>query len=74
MTIRVKLAAASGWVDLDFKEGMRVIDVVEVLRYHPASIALIYLNGAPVDENSPVKDGDEIVLVPLVGGGTQITF
>ncbi|MEM3420666.1 MAG: MoaD/ThiS family protein [Candidatus Hadarchaeum sp.] len=71
MVIRVQLAAASGWTELDFREGMRVIDVFEALKYHPASIALIYLNGTPVDENSPVKDGDEIVLVPLVGGGLR---
>lgn len=69
--IRVKLAAARDWMEIRFREGMRVTDVLVELRYHPASIALISLNGIPAGENAQLKDGDEMVLVPSVGGGIR---
>lgn len=67
--IKVKLAAARQWQEIEFMEGMRVRDVVEKLKYHPASIALISLNGAAVGEDAELKDGDELVFVPSIGGG-----
>jgi|GEM_PF-2564429 len=67
--IRVKIAAGREWKEIGYKEGMRVEDVLKELRYHPASIALIRLNGIPADKKSELKDGDELLLVPTVGGG-----
>lgn len=67
--IRVRLAAASSWSEVEYREGMRVRDVLEQLRYHPASIGHIQVNGFPASEETPLRDGDEIVLVPLVDGG-----
>jgi sulfur carrier protein ThiS len=72
--IKVKLAAARDWTELDFVEGMTIKDIIRTLNYHPASIALIVLNGSPAEEDARIKDGDEIVIVPLVGGGKPIIF
>ncbi len=69
LMIRVKIAAGREWKEIGYKEGMRVEDVLKELRYHPASIALIRLNGIPADKKSELKDGDELLLVPTVGGG-----
>lgn len=68
--IRVKLASARQWQEIEYKQGVRVRDILEELKYHPASIALVSLNGTHVDEDAELKDGDELVLVPTVGGGT----
>lgn len=68
--IRVKIAAGREWKGVRHKEGMKVEDVLKELKYHPASIALIRLNGVPADKNSELKDGDELLLVPAVGGGS----
>lgn len=67
--IKVKLAAARQWEEITHREGIKVKDILKLSKYHPASIALISLNGSPVDENAELKDGDELVLVPAVGGG-----
>lgn len=67
--IRVKLASARQWQEIGYKQGVRVRDILEELKYHPASIALISLNETPVSKDTELKDGDELVLVPTVGGG-----
>ena len=70
--IKIRLAATRKWQEIDYRKDMRVKDIFRELRYHPASIALIILNGTPTDENAELKDGDELVLVPTVGGGVYI--
>lgn len=67
--LKVKLAAARQWQEIEFRQGMKVREILEELNYHPASIALISLNGTPVNEDTELKDGDEVVLVPTFGGG-----
>jgi len=69
LMIRLKLAAAKEWQEIEYEQGMMVRDILEELKYHPASIALISLNGTPVSKDAETKDGDELVLVPTVGGG-----
>lgn len=71
LLIRIKLAMAKDWMEIEFKKGMKINDLFEKLKYHPASIALISLNGTPVDEDAELKDGDEVVLVPTIGGGVH---
>ncbi|MEW6592925.1 MAG: MoaD/ThiS family protein [Candidatus Hadarchaeota archaeon] len=68
--IRVKVAAARKWQEIEYKSGMRVADVLEMLKYHPASVAVINLNGLPVKEDAKLEDGDELIIVPTVGGGS----
>ncbi|MDI6884086.1 MAG: MoaD/ThiS family protein [Hadesarchaea archaeon] len=67
--LKVKLAVARKWEEVEYRRGMRVKDLLDMLKYHPASIALISLNGTAADENAELKDGDEIILVPTLGGG-----
>ena len=69
--IKVRLAATKKWQEIEYREGMKAKDIFRELRYHPASIALIILNGTPTDENAELKDGDELVFVPTVGGGVS---
>lgn len=69
--IKVKLAAAKRWQEIEFKQGMRVKNLLETLKYHPASVALVSLNGVPAEEDAEIKDGDEIVIVPTFGGGSR---
>jgi len=66
--IRVRIAASKQWREVEYQEGMKVRDVIERFRYHPAS-TIISLNGVPAEESKELKDGDELVLVPVVGGG-----
>ena len=67
--IKVKLASARQGQEIEYRQGLRVRNILEELKYHPASIALISLNGTPVSKDAELKDGDELVLVPTVGGG-----
>jgi sulfur carrier protein ThiS len=67
--IRVKIAASKQWKKLEFRSGMKVKDILKTLHFHPASVAMMSLNGIPSDENAELKDGDELILVPAVGGG-----
>jgi len=67
--LKVKLAAARQWQEIEYRKGMRVRDLIKELKYHPASIASVSLNGSPADNDTELKDGDELILVPLVGGG-----
>ncbi len=67
--IRVKVAAANKWQEIEFRGEMLVKDLLETLKYHPASVALVNLNGIPVDENAKLHDGDEVIIVPTFGGG-----
>ncbi len=72
--IKIKIAMAKEWTEIFFEKGMKVGDLLKKLKYHPSSIALISLNGIPTGENTELKDGDEIVLVPALGGGCQVYF
>jgi len=67
--LRVRLAAASSWEEVEYRANMKVKDVLEVLKYHPASISHIRVNDFPASEETNLKDEDEIVLIPLVDGG-----
>lgn len=67
--IRVRLAAGSSWKEVEYRDGMRVGDVLKILKYHPASIAHVRVNNFPATEETSLKDGDEVIIVPLVGGG-----
>ncbi|MEM3402156.1 MAG: MoaD/ThiS family protein [Candidatus Hadarchaeales archaeon] len=70
MKVRVRLAASKGWEEVEIGDGAMVRDLMEKLKYHPASIALINVNGVPATAETVLKSGDEIVLVPTVDGGT----
>ncbi|MFH1821531.1 MAG: MoaD/ThiS family protein [Methanobacteriota archaeon] len=67
--IKVKQASARQWQEVEYRQGLRVRNILEELKYHPASIALISLNGTPASKDAELKDGNELVLVPTVGGG-----
>ena len=62
---------ARDWMEIEFKKGKKNNDLFEKLKYHPASIALISLNGTSSDEDAELKDSDEVVLVPTIGGGVH---
>jgi len=47
---------------------MKVEDVLKKFKFHPAS-TLIRLNGLPADRDKKLKDGDELLFIPVVGGG-----
>jgi sulfur carrier protein ThiS len=67
--IRVRLAAAASWSEVEYRPGMRVKDIFEILKYHPASIGHISVNGFPAGEDAELRDGDEVILVPVLDGG-----
>lgn len=67
--IRVRLAAASAWQEVEHRDGMKVKDVLELLKYYPASIGHIRVNDLPGSEEAVLRDGDEMILIPLVDGG-----
>jgi len=66
--IKVKIATSKLWKEIGYEEGMKVGDVLKKFKFHPAS-TLVRLNGLPVGEDKRLKDGDELLFIPVVGGG-----
>ena len=66
--IRVKLSPRGEGKEIEYEEGMTVRNVLEKLRYHPAS-TLKFIDGVQVEDDRKLKDGEELLLVPVVGGG-----
>ena len=71
MRVKMRLAASSQWKEVELADGVRVKDLLEKFKYHPASLALISVNGVPASTETQLRDGDEVVLVPIVDGGTS---
>jgi sulfur carrier protein ThiS len=55
----------------DVPEGATVRDLILALGYQPQHVTTILttVNGMQASHNMPLKDGDEIVLSVMVGGG-----
>lgn len=69
--IRVKFGLSDKGVELEFREGMKVKDALQRLKYTPLFYAPLqkFVNGSPAEDDKELKDGDELVIVPIVGGG-----
>lgn len=66
--IRVKISHTDRGREVKYKKGMRVKDVLEMFNYHPAS-TLKFVNGLAAEDEKVLKDGDELILVSVSGGG-----
>jgi sulfur carrier protein ThiS len=66
--IKVKIAMGKRWEEIRYEKGMRVRDVLKKFKYHPASV-LVKLNGLSADVDEELEDGDELIFIPVVGGG-----
>lgn len=53
---------------LEYRAGMRVKDILEKYKYHPSSVSK-FINGLVADDDDELKDGDELLIVPMIGGG-----
>jgi molybdopterin converting factor subunit 1 len=65
-------------VELDLGEGLTAADVLPLLaRHYPAlagfDASLMYaVNSEYADPSQPIRDGDEIALIPPVSGGACV--
>jgi sulfur carrier protein ThiS len=66
--IRVKVSQTDRGREVKYKKGMRVRDILDMFNYHPAS-TLKFVNGLATDDDQMLKDGDELILVSIPGGG-----
>lgn len=66
--IRVKISHTDRGREVEYKKGMRVRDILDMFNYHPAS-TLKFVNGLAAEDDRILKDGDELVLVSVSGGG-----
>jgi len=66
--IRVKLSHTDRGREVKYKKGMSVKDILDMFNYHPAS-TLKFVNGLAAEDDKVLKDGDELVLVSVSGGG-----
>ena len=66
--IRVKLSPSDEGREMGYREGMTVRDVLERLKFHPAS-TLKFIGGVQVGDERKLKDGEELLLIPVIGGG-----
>jgi len=66
--IRVKLSLKDRGREVKYKKGMRVKDILDMFNYHPAS-TMKFVNGLATDDDQVLKDGDELILSLIPGGG-----
>lgn len=79
MTTRVKLLAyfrkylppgAEGkWAEMDLPDGATASTLIERLGVPRELVSLILVNGERSDAGTPLKDGDEVRLLPPIPGG-----
>lgn len=53
---------------MDFEEGMMVLDLLKVINM-PMNRFMITINGVKTTADHPLKEGDEVVIFPIVSGG-----
>lgn len=56
-------------VEIEYYEGMKVIDIVEKLGLDLDKISIILINGVHKKLETELADGDKLYLFPPVGGG-----
>ena len=54
---------------LDVPDVANVEDVIRILELKPGEVWLAKLDGQLVDVNHPLQSGDELALIPPIGGG-----
>ncbi len=54
---------------LTVEPGKTVRQVVEELGLNPELVAVVMVNGRQESKDHPLQPGDEVKLVPVVGGG-----
>lgn len=66
--ITVKLTPHKEIKKLKWREGLTVGDILNESKWTASSIS-VFVNNVPADSEKELADGDEVVLVPIVGGG-----
>ncbi|AEC52715.1 sulfur carrier protein ThiS [Pyrococcus sp. NA2] len=66
--IRVKVIGRGIEKEIEWREGMRVKDVLREVGFNTES-AIAKVNGKVALEEKEVKDGDFIEVIPVVSGG-----
>jgi len=67
MPVKVKVLG-DGEHTVEYREGMKIVDVLKSLGLLVDEY-VVSKNGRVVAEDEEVRDGDEIVLYPVVSGG-----
>lgn len=66
--ITVKLTPHRKIKEVKWEEGITVADIFERFKWTLPSV-VTFVNGLPVSRDRELKDGDTLVLAPIVGGG-----
>lgn len=69
--ITVKLTPKKKMKEVEWEEGMTVKDILKDSKWTDSSVRVL-MNGSPVSSEKELKDGDEITLIPIVGGGSLL--
>lgn len=56
-------------LSLDWRPGLTVAALLELLHIAPAEIKIIMLNGRAASLETPLAEGDRLAFFPAVGGG-----
>ena len=54
---------------LTIEPGQTVREVVQELGFNPELVAMVMVNGRQKSKDHPLRPGDKVKLLPLVGGG-----
>ncbi|MBS3815167.1 MAG: MoaD/ThiS family protein [Hadesarchaea archaeon] len=66
--ITVKLTPQKKIKEVEWKEGLKVKHILDESKWTASSVQT-FVNGVSVSKEKKLQDGDELVLVPVVGGG-----
>jgi len=62
--------AATGALEIEIHDGATVAKVVQLLGLRPGEVWLVMRDAQPIDWDDPLQPGDELSLIPPVGGGS----
>lgn len=66
--ITIKLTPQRKIKELEWEEGITVARILEKFRWTSSSV-VTFVNGLPASGDKELKDGDTLILAPIVGGG-----
>jgi len=55
--------------EIEVEGGRSIGEILEGLGIPPALVGIVLLNGKQVEKSHRIEEGDEVKLIPLLGGG-----
>lgn len=55
--------------EIELAEPKKIVEILEEIKFNGMGYADFYLNNKKVNKNAIAKNGDKLLILPIVGGG-----